>query len=326
MPSFTYHIKKANLRMKHKSLIIISFVACSPTLNSEIEGSIDITDAVLTNQSADCSDYMDAYYANATDIKRDLAFEGNLTISVEGGSCIFSTNSIPNHDFNDENAMFATNVSEVSSSFTVTSTPSHAEAPTDLSLELDNALFLNGVKLDLLAAACYGVGDEALGEEKIGCFDDTTPWRYDPMFSGNDFGTDSHNAHTQPDGTYHYHGSPNALFDAYDDTQASPVIGFAADGFPIFGPYIDDNGTIREVTSGYSLKSGARESQPGEGALPPGDHDGTFRDDYEFTGTGDLDECNGMTINGVYGYYVINSYPWVMACFSGTPDDSFIKR
>ena len=38
----------------------------------------------------------------------------------------------------------------------------------------------------------------------------------------------------------------------------------------------------------------------GEGALPPGDHDGTFREDYEFTDAGELDECNGMTRNGTY--------------------------
>ena len=31
------------------------------------------------------------------------------------------------------------------------------------------------------------------------------------MFIGNDFGTDSHNAHTQPDGAYHYHGDPVAM-------------------------------------------------------------------------------------------------------------------
>jgi len=73
----------------------------------------------------------------------------------------------------------------------------------------------------------------------------------------NDFGTDSHNAHTQPEGTYHYHGSPVAMF--YSDTAVvSPVIGFAADDFPIYGSYFDDNGTIRKATSSYQLKQGSR--------------------------------------------------------------------
>ncbi len=51
----------------------------------------------------------------------------------------------------------------------------------------------------------------------------------------------------------------------------------------------------------------------------------TFIDDYEFTAAGDLDECNGMTRSGSYGYYVTEAYPWVIGCFRGTPDTSFRK-
>jgi hypothetical protein len=59
---------------------------------------------------------------------------------------------------------------------------------------------------------------------------------------------------------------------------------------------------------------------------PSGDYDGAFRDDYEYIeGLGDLDECNGMLKNGVYGYYITNAYPYVLACFSGTADTSFNK-
>lgn len=103
------------------------------------------------------------------------------------------------------------------------------------------------------------------------------------------------------------------------------MIGFAADGFPIFGPFIDDGGTVRRVVSGWTLRTGERQSQDGEGAFPGGTYDGTYVDDYEFTGAGDLDACNGMTRDGVYGYYVTDTYPWVLGCFAGTPDDSFRK-
>ena len=59
---------------------------------------------------------------------------------------------------------------------------------------------------------------------------------------------------------------------------------------------------------------------------PPGDYDGTYYDDYEFTGTaGDLDECNGMEVDGQYGYYVTDEFPYLMFCLSGTPDPSFGK-
>lgn len=63
-----------------------------------------------------------------------------------------------------------------------------------------------------------------------------------------------------------------------------------------------------------------------EGNVPVGgSYDSRYVADYEFAGTGDLDECNGMSLNGQYGYYVTDSYPWVLACFSGTPDASFSK-
>jgi len=284
----------------------------------------DITDATFTSRATSCTAYAGTYTATATDLERGTTFTASVEITDAGDAYTFVSNSIPNHDFNDAGA-FATPVAEVTEQFSVDAAPTAAGTSTPLSLEYDNAIFLNGVKLDQLAAACYGVGNEPLGQEKIGCFDSDTPWRYDPMHPGNAFGTDSHNAHTQPDGAYHYHGDPQAM---YEDSaaQASPVIGFAADGFPIHGPYFDDNGTIRKAVSGYTLKSGARVSAPGEGAFPGGTYDGTFVDDWEWTDAGDLDECNGMTVDGAYGYYVTDQYPWVMACFQGTPDPSFRKQ
>jgi hypothetical protein len=284
----------------------------------------DITDAVFDRTSAACPDYAGTYTSAVRDVGTDRSFAGLLTIAVSGSDCAFSSNSIPNHDFNDGPTAFVNIAAEVSESFNVPGNPMAAATSTPLALEYDNAIMLNGAKLDLLAAACYGVGNEPLGQEKIGCNDSATPWRYDPMFAGNNFGTDTHNAHTQPDGAYHYHGSPLAMFDT-TGAAASPVIGFAADGFPIFGTTIDDGGTVRKVVSGYALKAGARTTMAGEGALPPGDYDGAFRDDYEFTGAGDLDECNGMMRDGSYGYYVTDAYPWVLGCFSATPDESFRK-
>jgi len=75
----------------------------------------------------------------------------------------------------------------------------------------------------------------------------------------------------------------------------------------------------------YIITFFIRESMSGEGAFPGGSYDGTFRNDYEYTASGDLDECNGMEKDGVYGYYVTNSYPWVLGCFVGSPNNSFMK-
>lgn len=277
---------------------------------------IDITDAIFSNLSANCADYAESYTSSATDVGRSLTFNGDLVIEVSGDSCGFSTNAIPNHDFND-GLGFPNDVAAQNDYYEITSTPTIAAMPTQLALNYDDALMLNGVKVDLLAAACFGVGDE-----RTGCNNINQPWRFDPMFSANGFRVDSHNAHTQPNGAYHYHGTPNALFFSTTNIE-SPVVGFAADGFPIFGSYFDDGTAVRKAASSYQLRPGLRPSAAGE---PGGTYDGTFRDDYIYVpNSGDLDECNGMTVDGVYGYYITDEFPYIVACFSGTPDPSFQK-
>ncbi len=278
---------------------------------------IDITNAILTNKSQNCADYVEMYTSTVNDVNNGTIFMGDLSISVVADKCVFTTNAIPNHDFNDGGDAFPNDVSAQNDRFEVTSSPSTASETTELTLGVDNAIMLNGVKVDLLAAGCFGIGNG-----KVGCNDMSTPWRFDPMHPANGFRVDSHNAHAQPDGTYHYHGSPFALF-ADDSSQASPVIGFAADGYPIFGSYFESNGMVRKAASSYRLKAGSRPSGEGQ---PGGNYDGAFRDDYEYVpGIGDLDECNGMLLDGVYGYYITDNYPYVLGCFSGTPDPSFTK-
>lgn len=275
----------------------------------------DITDALLTDRSANCADYADTYSAEVTDVQNRREFSASLAITVVGDRCEIASNAVPNHDFN-ATGRFVTPLAEQDQVYTIPASPRFAAAPTALTLRYDNAVFLNGVKLDLLAAGCYGVRDG-----RIGCNDMATAYRYDPMAPGAGFGADEHNAHTQPDGVYHYHGNPMALFEQENPTAPSPVIGFAADGFPIFGSYISDGGTLRRATPSYRLRSGTRPGGPG------GAYDGTFVDDWEYVaGSGDLDQCNGMVQEGVYGYVVTETYPHVLACFMGTPDPSFQKR
>ena len=286
--------------------------------NEIAQGAIDITNAIMVNRSGNCADYVEQYQSNVMDVNNGLLFEGDLVISVVDNKCVFQTNNIPNHDFNDGGQAFPNDVSAQNNSFEITTAPSHASSVTAISLQTDNAILLNGVKVDLLAAACFGVGDG-----KTGCNDMSQPWRYDPMFSANGFRVDTHNAHSQPDGSYHYHGTPNAFYAEDDSSAESPVVGFAADGYPIYGPYINDNGTVRKVTSSYRVRSGNRANDNGN---PGGSYDGTYRDDYEYVlDHGDLDECNGMSVNGVYGYYITEGFPYILSCFKGTADPSFNK-
>jgi hypothetical protein len=291
----------------------------------DLAGSVvEITDAILDNRSANCSDYANAYAASATDLQRSLVFAAELEITIDALECTLVSNAIPNHDFNDATAQFATDVAAVNRAFTISRSPELASGMTPLSQQSWDAVMLNGVVLDLLSAGCYRPNHPMAdpdGNVPIGCTTNDS-WLLDPLGPGNGFGTDLHHAHTQPDGTYHYHGDPMALFDQSPGPEGSPVVGFAADGFPIYGSYFNDGTAVRKAVSGYTLKQGNRPT----GSLDPGGvYDGKYVDDWEFTDSGDLDSCNGMWVDGQYGYYVTGSYPWVMHCLVGTPHSSFAK-
>lgn len=299
--------------------------------------NLDITDAIFLNRAGSCEQYLGTYTSNVTDIQQNAAFNGQVEIVSSGTQCTINVNQIPNHDFNDNSARFATDVAVVVDSFQIPAMPAFANSDSSLALGTTEGIFLNGVTLDILAAACYGVGSEPLGEEKIGCGPDNNdnPWRYDPMSPLNTFGTDAHNAHTQPTGKYHYHANPVAMFEQSCGETASAAIGFAADGFPIYGACFKDpdTGEVRKAQPSYALKdnggprqdvTGYQTPQAGVGVVASGNYDGQFRGDWEFiANSGDLDQCNGMTINGQYGYYVTDSFPWVINCFKGSTDSSF---
>lgn len=284
---------------------------------STAPGIIDLTNLILSKRTGNCGDYAGMYKGTAQDFSRSLSFTGSLALTVSNGTCTFTSNNIPNHTMG-QGGNFATPVSAQNSNFRMTAAPTAAAQTTAVTLSWNSAVLLNGVRVDMFAAACYGVGDG-----KIGCDNESQLWRYDPMSPKNGFGTDNHNAHTQPDGAYHYHGNPKTLFD-FSTVTESPVVGFAADGFPLFGSYFkDSSNVVRKARPSYRLKSGSRPSGSGN---PGGSYDGTYRDDYEYVaGLGDLDTCNGMTVNGVYGYYITDDFPYMNNCFKGTPDTSFRK-
>jgi hypothetical protein len=87
----------------------------------------------------------------------------------------------------------------------------------------------------------------------------------------------------------------------------SPIIGWAYDGNPIYGPYGYSNpsgsSTTKILTSGYSEV--IKENRPSVSIYPSG----FFVEDYEYTGSPDLDEHNGRFCvtpefpKGVYAYF-----------------------
>ena len=54
---------------------------------------------------------------------------------------------------------------------------------------------------------------------------------------------------------------------------------------------------------------------------------GRYEEDWYFAGTGNLDECNGAyDVNGDYGYYITDKYPFTPPCTFGVRDTSFSKE
>ena len=98
------------------------------------------------------------------------------------------------------------------------------------------------------------------------------------------------------------------LFNENSNTH-SPIIGWAYDGLPIYGPFgysdpSDTKSQIKLIKSGYSISTNV-ENRVDTTKFPLG----YFVDDYEFTNSGDLDEYNGRFCktpeypNGAYVYF-----------------------
>ena len=126
------------------------------------------------------------------------------------------------------------------------------------------------------------------------------------VHAGKRLGIDDGSGHPQEDGIYHYHADPSLMY-TKDATAHSPLLGYALDGYPIYGSYgwntKSGRSNPRIMKSSYSLKTTIRS----DGS----NHDGTYVEDYEYiAGLGDLDEHNGRTCNtpeypnGTYAYFV----------------------
>jgi hypothetical protein len=182
------------------------------------------------------------------------------------------------------------------------------------------------------------------------------PWSRDaiPAEKG---GFDCAKAHPAM-GNYHHHQNPSAfnldkmvistVCDLYpadglyaiDASKHSPLIGFAYDGFPIYGAFgyknVDGTGGIVRLNSSYKLRNiTTRTTSPTGAAVAIGPvvsatfFLGYFREDYEYVATSAatpdfLDEHNGRFCvtpeypNGIYCYFSTvdanwnSAYPYVV--------------
>ena len=244
--------------------------------------------------------------------------KNKVTITVSGGERLIVANGLPDHSTGQFPGRGNPNrISEQNYNFHLWTAPKVADHPSPA----NGAWFgvaLNGVPFDPGTAEFWN-GEHA--------------WSYEARSGFIDLGLDSNNAHVQPNGSYHYHGLPTGLIAKLGgDGKKMLLVGYAADGFPIYTSYahrVATNATspLIKMRSSWQLKSGVR---PGG---PRGKYDGRFTADYEFVkGSGDLDECNGRLgvtpeyPKGTYYYCITDEFPQLGRFWRGTPDASFRKR
>ncbi|MFK7905484.1 MAG: YHYH protein [Chitinophagales bacterium] len=224
-------------------------------------------------------------------------------------------------------------------------------------------LFINGVALfdyrdgvgwnSTTNALCGGPGNPPCGGGPGGPMTQTD-WSRDAI-PAEKAGFDCAKGHPAM-GNYHHHQNPSAfkldinvisdvcdIHDAeglyvIDDTQHSPLIGFAYDGFPIYGAYgfKNTNGTggIVRIKSSYHKRNITERTHAANGEDvddgPPISDTyflGYFREDYEYIDHPDedyLDEHNGRFCvtpeysEGTYAYFATvdedwnSAYPYVV--------------
>lgn len=227
-------------------------------------------------------------------------------------------------------------------------------------------IFINGVALfdyrDGVAYLATGTNGICGGPGNPPCpggMGATQAWNRDAVLAEKP-GFDCSKAHPAM-GNYHHHQNPSAykldlnvisticnLYDAdglytIDSTKHSPLIGFAYDGFPIYGAYAyknaDGTGGITRMKSSYHLTTNTtRVNGPtmGQTIGTQTFFNGYFREDYVYTPTSSstpdyLDEHNGRFCktpeypNGIYCYFATvdanwnSAYPYVVGpTFYGT--------
>jgi hypothetical protein len=309
------------------------------------------TNPAITSWLQNTTGLIGSYYVVNNSVPISNNIEANVqTVQYSSNWVYISTNGIPAYptgpfqDGNpsqatDQNAIFKFPLNPTQNTGTLTAT------------NMGNiGVFINGVALfdyrDGVAwdatsnALCGGPGNPPCpGGPNV-----SMPWNRDAVVAEKP-GFDCSKGHPAQ-GNYHHHQNPSAYYldlqvisDVCDMYQAeglytintsehSPLIGFAYDGFPIYGAYgyanADGTGGIVRIKSGYQLRNITTRTHWADGtdvsdgpAVSSSYPLGYFREDYEFIshpGQEDyLDEHNGR-------FCVTPEYPDGIYCYFATVD------
>lgn len=231
-----------------------------------------------------------------------MAASNTVNITEANGQRCVTSNNIPDHQTGKfPNSGNPNSISSQSIQLCVDATPVKGSSPKDMRGTIGFAL--NGVIIRPGTADWYDAS-ASRGHSR----DRSSGWNLDGVGARELLGLDSNNAHVGPDGEYHYHAPSDGILAAAQGT----LIGYAADGHEIH--YVGSG-----AKSSWQLKTGTRKTPPG------GQHDGTYNQDFEFVaGSGNLDLCNGGTMNGEYVYFATDTYPFFPRCAYGEVSSDFL--
>ena len=166
-------------------------------------------------------------------------------------------------------------------------------------------------------------------------------------------GFDSCLGHPQQQGGYHHHVNPKCLY-VDDPTQHSPLLGYAFDGYPIYGPRgcanADGTGGVKLIKSSDRLRNITQRNTLPDGTSLNGGQAGPdvsirfplgyYMEDFEYvTKLDDLDQFNARFAvtpeypNGTYAYYVTidengsPAYPYLLGpqYYGTVATDNFMR-
>lgn len=253
--------------------------------------------------------------AHFLDIETSQGAGGNypdptLSVTCEDDYLLVEGNGIPHYTFvqTTPNALTAAN-----HAYQIPLNPQVADAPTDIPL-------LGFVGVAVNGAPFFGPNEGGIPQaEQFG----------DPIYNNDNSSASADGSGTLMDGClghtaneYHYHAlldiclTPESLAEdpwflpVRDNTLPSPIVGYAADGFPVYGRYgclDEDCNELVEFKSSWDMI---------------GDPTTFAWDAYAFNEKNDpqyLDRCNGRVgPDGTYRYHETAGFPYILGCFTGT--------
>jgi hypothetical protein len=279
----------------------------------------------------------------------DAALTANVqTVQYSSASVYISTQGIPSYvtgPFLDGNPSLASSQNAI---FKFPLTPTQNTGALTPTSGGNIGVFINGVAMfDYRDGASWKNSTNAMAGGPSGGMGDGV-WNRDAIVAERG-GFDCSKGHPAM-GNYHHHQNPSAfdldlnvistvcnLYDAdglygIDANVHSPLIGFAYDGFPVYGAYgyknVDGTGGIVRIKSSWALRNITTRTTLYTGAAvtagPPVSSTyplGTFREDYEYIATSAatpdyLDEHNGRFCvtpeypNGTYCYFATVDANW----------------